>query len=71
MRDGVRDGGRAGARRARDGAVTVQIGPAPRMRPLVPARPLVRAGGEDFREHPSRLMPECWEPHWAEKKVSR
>jgi hypothetical protein len=41
------------------------------MRPLVPARPLVRAGGEDFREHPSRLMPECWEPHWAEKKVSR
>ena len=59
-------------RAGRDGAsVPVQIGPAPRMRPLVQARPLVRAGGEDYREHPSRLMPECWEPYWAEKKVSR
>ncbi|MDB5807875.1 MAG: hypothetical protein JWN73_5197 [Betaproteobacteria bacterium] len=33
--------------------------------PLVLARPLVREGGEDYRLHPSRLLPNTREAYWA------
>jgi len=37
----------------------------PPVRPLVLPRPLVRAGGEDYRQHPSRLTPQQREAYWA------
>jgi len=43
---------------------TPTINPPP-MRPLVLARPMVRAGGEDYRQFPSRLTPARFEAYWA------
>jgi hypothetical protein len=52
-------------------SVRVKVCPAPRMRPLVPAKRLVRDGAEDYRAHPSRLMPGHYEGYWAPEKISR
>ncbi|HEX4325295.1 MAG TPA: hypothetical protein VH105_00675 [Burkholderiales bacterium] len=49
-------------------ALTATLTPArtpPPLRPLVLPRPLVRAGGEDYRQHPSRLTPQQREAYWA------
>ncbi|HEY4371622.1 MAG TPA: hypothetical protein VGN52_06845 [Burkholderiales bacterium] len=44
--------------------ITPTINPPP-LRPLVLARPQVRAGGEDYRQHPSRHTPQVREAYWA------
>jgi hypothetical protein len=74
--NGARSGSCTGTRAARRGsprrrAVPVQLCPVPRMRPLVVAKRLVREGAEDYRAHPSRLMPGHYEEYWAPDKVSR
>lgn len=48
--------------------ITPTINPPP-LRPLVLARPQVRAGGEDYKQHPSRLTPQVREAYWGAQEA--